>query len=146
MDTKLANRLPIVLFLLRLSVFAVLLMWAIDKFLNPGHTADVFAGFYSIGNLSSTVSYVLGAIQLAIIVAFLLGILKTWSYGLVLLMHAASTLVAYKQYLDPYNGPNLLFFAAWPMLAACIALFMLRDFDTRWSLGRAAPMPASEAS
>jgi putative oxidoreductase len=25
---------------------------------------------------------------------------------------------------------NLLFFAAWPMLAACIALYLLRDQDT----------------
>jgi putative oxidoreductase len=31
-------------------------------------------------------------------------------------------------YLDPFS--NLLFFAARPMLAACIALYMLRDFDT----------------
>ena len=25
---------------------------------------------------------------------------------------------------------NLLFFAAWPMLAACFALYLLRDLDT----------------
>ena len=24
---------------------------------------------------------------------------------------------------------NLLFFAAWPMLAACLALYLLRDYD-----------------
>jgi hypothetical protein len=33
---------------------------------------------------------------------------------------------------DAFN--NLLFFAAWPMLAACIALYMLRDLDTRWTV------------
>ena len=145
METKLANRLPVVLFGLRLSVFAVFLMWAIDKFVNPDHTAAVFANFYAIGNLSNGISYVLGVIQLAIIVAFLLGVLKTWSYGLVLLMHAASTLVSYKQYLAPYASPNLLFFTAWPMLAACIALFVLRDFDTYWTVG-GAPNPAISES
>ncbi|TCN77871.1 hypothetical protein EDB62_105141 [Vibrio crassostreae] len=25
---------------------------------------------------------------------------------------------------------SLLFFASWPMLAACITLFLLRDYDT----------------
>lgn len=28
------------------------------------------------------------------------------------------------------------FFAAWPMLAACIALYLLRDLDTPWALGK----------
>jgi putative oxidoreductase len=26
-------------------------------------------------------------------------------------------------------------FAAWPMLAACLTLYLLRDEDTRWTLG-----------
>lgn len=33
------------------------------------------------------------------------------------------------------EGPNLLFFAAWPMLAACLALFLLRDEDTLATVG-----------
>ena len=28
------------------------------------------------------------------------------------------------------EGPNILFFSAWPMLAACVTLYVLRDFDT----------------
>ncbi|MGK7908267.1 MAG: MauE/DoxX family redox-associated membrane protein [Synechococcus sp.] len=136
MDTKLANRLPTVLFLLRLSVFAVFLVWVLDKFLNPAHTAAVFANFYFIGNLSATVSYVLGVIQLVILVAFLLGFRKTWSYALVMVMHGVSTFSSYKQFLNPYDGANILFYAAWPMLAACVTLFMLRDYDNRWVIDR----------
>ncbi len=135
MDTRLANRLPIALFLLRLSIFAVFLVWVLDKFLNPTHTAAVFEGFYSIG-IGNTVAYVLGGIQLVIIVAFVVGFLKAWSYGLVLLMHAVSTVVAYQQYLNPFEGPNILFFAAWPMLAGCITLFMLKSYDTRWVIDK----------
>jgi hypothetical protein len=37
--------------------------------------------------------------------------------------------------LDPFTDANLLFFAAWPMLAACIALFLLREHDTLLSIG-----------
>lgn len=38
------------------------------------------------------------------------------------------------QYLDPFN--NLLFFAAWPMLAACFAFYLLRELDTRLAVDR----------
>jgi len=65
---------------------------------------------------------------------FAAGIARTWSYGLVLLMHAVSTFSSWKQYLDPYTGANLLFFAAWPMLAALVALFLLREHDTLLSV------------
>jgi putative oxidoreductase len=57
---------------------------------------------------------------------------KRISYGLVLIMHAISTLSSWQQYLDPFN--NLLFFGAWPMLAACYALYVLRDLDVRWTV------------
>jgi putative oxidoreductase len=61
---------------------------------------------------------------------------KRISYGGVLILHSISTLSSYRQYLDPFN--NLLFFAAWPMLAACVALYLLRDVDTKWTVGASA--------
>jgi putative oxidoreductase len=125
------DRLTWSLFLLRAGVFIVMLIWTLDKFVQPEHTAAVFQNFYGIGGLDTTVFYVLGAIQMVIILAFAAGIMKTWSYGAVMLFHSVSTLSSYNQYLDAFN--NLLFFAAWPMLAACVALFMLRDFDTRFT-------------
>ena len=65
---------------------------------------------------------------------FLAGAFKTWTYGLILILHAASTFSSYSQYLDAFN--NLLFFAAWPMLAACLALFLLREADTLLSVNK----------
>jgi uncharacterized membrane protein YkgB len=125
------DRLTWSLFLLRAGIFIVMLIWALDKFVQPEHGAAVFENFYGIGGLGATVFYVIGAIQMIIILLFVAGIMKTWSYGAVLLFHAVSTLSSYNQYLDPFN--NLLFFAAWPMLAACAAVFLLRDFDTRFT-------------
>lgn len=122
------------LFLLRLGVFIVFFMWTIDKFLNPGHTAAVFAKFYLVGGLSETLAYVIGALQMAIVLMFVLGIKKQFSYGFILLMHLVSTLSTYEKYFDPWSSPNLLFFAAWPMLAACAALYLLRDEDTKWTV------------
>jgi uncharacterized membrane protein YkgB len=122
------------LLLLRLGVFVVMVMWTVDKFLRPEHAAGVYEKFYAIGGLGPEVFYALGLIELAILLGFLAGLYKRWTYGAVLLFHGISTLSSYKQYLAPFEGPNLLFFAAWPMLAACVALYLLRDLDTRWTL------------
>ena len=122
------------LLLLRLGVFIVFFMWTIDKFLNPGHAAAVFAKFYLFSGLSETLAYVIGALQMGIVLMFLLGIKKQFSYGFILLMHLVSTFSTYEKYFDPWSSPNLLFFAAWPMLAACAALYLLRDEDTKWTI------------
>jgi hypothetical protein len=81
------------------------------------------------------VFYAIGAGEMIILLAFVAGLYKRWTYAAVLLFHAVSTLSSFKQYLAPFEGPNLLFFAAWPMLAACVALYLLRDLDTLWAAG-----------
>ncbi len=130
------NRLPLALFLLRLGVFIVMFIWTIDKFVRPEHSAAVYANFYLIGGLSSTLSYLIGSVEIAILAGFLLGFQKRFTYSAVLLLHGISTLSSYKQYIFPFEGVNLLFFAAWPMLAACFALYYLRDQDTMMAVGK----------
>src|SRR5467141_1690242 len=92
----------------------------------------VFKKFYSIDGISPTMFSVIGAAELVLLVGFVTGTAKRFTYGLVLLLHAISTLASYRQYLAPFD--NLLFFAAWPMLAACITLYLLRDLDTLWAM------------
>ena len=122
--------LPIALFGLRISVFLVMFMWTIDKFINPAHAGKIYEKFYFITGLEGSVMLIiLGVVELIILTAFLAGLYKKFSYGFVLVIHAISTLSSFKQYLTPFEGPHLLFFAAWPMLAACVALFLLRDED-----------------
>ena len=122
------------LLFLRLSVFLVMFMWTIDKFINPEHATKVYESFYYIAGLEVVVMYAIGTIEMIILLLFLVGYKKTYTYGAVLVLHTVSTLSSFKQYLAPFDGPNLLFFAAWPMLAACSALFLLRDQDEKWSV------------
>lgn len=125
------KRLTVSLLLLRLTVFLVMLMWTVDKFVRPEHAAAVYEKFYFLGGVGTTSMYVLGALELVVVVGFVLGVAKLWTYGIVLVLHAISTLSSMPVYFDPYASQvSLLFFAAWPMLAACIALFVLRDRDT----------------
>jgi hypothetical protein len=109
-------------------------LWTVDKLVEPQRASEIMAVFYAIGGVGNFVIYLLATIELAVIVAFLLGFAKQWSYGLVLLAHAGSTLVSYKKYLQPFESSNLLFFAAIPMLAACFVLYYLREVDVLWTI------------
>jgi len=133
-DQRLKIRLALSLFLLRLGVGVVFVMWTVDKFVNPEHAAAVFDSFYRVPGLSEATAYAVGTVQMAIVLAFLAGAFRTLSYLAILLMHAVSTLMSYEKYLDPWTSPNLLFFAAFPMLAACAALWLLRRHDTMASV------------
>ena len=122
------------LLFLRLTVFLVMFMWTIDKFINPEHAGKVYEKFYHIAGLEPVAMYAIGAIEIILLLTFLVGYKKKYTYGVVLILHAVSTFSSFKQYLAPFEGPNLLFFAALPMLAACFTLFLLRDHDKKWSI------------
>ncbi len=126
------KKLKISLFLLRLSIFVVMFFWTLDKFLNPEHAAKIFTHFYLFPNAGQSVLAIIGGLQMMVVLAFVAGFFKKYTYGLVLVMHTVSTLSSYKQYLDPW--PHLLFFAAWPMLAGCLMLFLLREEDTLYTI------------
>ena len=127
MESK--GRTSLALLALRLGVFVVMLMWTLDKFVNPAHAKQVYAQFYFLGGLGPTAFLLIGIVELLILIGFVVGYQKRLTYGAVFLFHAVSTGATYQLYLDPFD--NLLFFAAWPMLAACFALYLLRDQDTR---------------
>ena len=126
-ETDLISKLPQALLALRVSVFVVMLVWTLDKFINPAHSSAVFKKFYLIDGVSELILIGIGVVELLIIVCFVAGAFKRWTYGLVLLLHTISTLSAWALYIDTFK--NLLFFAAWPMLAACWTLYVLRDAD-----------------
>ena len=144
MTSDIERRLAISLLLLRLSLGLVMMVWAFDKFLNPGHGAAVFEGFYGLSGVGESVVPMIGIAQGLIVLAFLLGFARTWSYGAVLFMHAVTTLVSFSAYLQPLK--NILFFSAWPMLAGLIALFLLRSQDRLASIGGGKSLPAEAAS
>ena len=132
--TDLQRRLAWSLLALRVTVFLVLGMWTLDKFVAPDHGAAVFATFYGLPGLGTATVYGIGALQAVVVLAFLVGFQKRIATALVFAMHLISTLTPVARYLDPWTSPNLLFYAAWPMLAAILALYLLRDYDSYFSL------------
>lgn len=119
--------LALSLLVLRVGVTIVMVFWTVDKLLNPDHAGKVFKGFCGMEAVGANAFALIAVGQGLVVVAFAAGAFRTISYGAVRLMHSISTLVSWKQYLDPFE--NLLFLAAWPMRAACVASFLTRDQD-----------------
>ena len=123
---------------MRLAIAAFLLVWAVDKVIAPEHAQAVFSHFY-FSEPSQSALKAIGIVQMVVIAAFAVGFARFWTYGAVLVMHTASTASSYAQLLNPWGGdrPQLLFWAAVPVLAAMIALFVLRDRDRLLSVDAA---------
>jgi hypothetical protein len=133
MTADIGRRLSLSLLLLRLSLGGVFMVWAFDKMLNPDHGAAVLEAFYGFAGIGEPVIRAMGIVQGALVLGFLAGAAKKWTYGAVLIMHLVTTLVSWRAYLEPLE--NILFFSAWPMLAGLVALFVLRDHDRIAAIG-----------
>jgi putative oxidoreductase len=122
--------LPICLLLLRWTIFVVMLIWAIDKLIRPLTEAGMYERAYHLPPLPAIVMYAIGAFQILLATGFVIGLQKTLTAGLILLGMLIYTIASYRLYLPPFQGDNLLFFTAWPMLAVCVSLYLLRKQDT----------------
>lgn len=123
--------------ILRVSLGLFLLLWGIEKFVIPEVTERIWQAFYGVG-LAAALVPVVGALETGLAVAITVGVWRRVTYGLGLALHAVSVLSSWRQLIDPWGlrsggGPNHLFLAGVPVLAAFIALYLLRDRDT-WTL------------
>lgn len=123
-----AKKIKTGLAIIRITVAAFFLVWSIEKIIAPELTQGVFSRFYFL-TIPSGFSVAIGIAQTAIVLLFLAGLFKVWTYGAVLGMHAVSVLASYQPLLTPYTPPNHLFWAAVPTLGAIVALFLMRDED-----------------
>ncbi len=121
------------LFLLRVSLGLFLLIWSIEKLVKPEGTVRIFESFYRM-DISPEIAFALGIPQVLLSLAIVLGLYKTVTYGLGLILHAISTISTYAQLLNPFERGNHLFLAAIPVLIAFIVIFLMRRDDTLWTV------------
>ena len=133
MTTTADRPLALSLAVLRLSTGAFFLVWALEKILAPDVARRVFETFY-FSSPSDTTLLVTGILQAAIVLAFMAGLFRFWTYGALLAMHAVSVVSTLPRLIDPFTPPNHLFWAAVPVLALLFALFVLRNRDTLFVL------------
>ncbi|KTD23082.1 hypothetical protein [Legionella israelensis] len=130
------KKLAISLFSMRITVFIVMLMWTVDKLVRPEHASTVYETFYGLSGIMGHMMQAVGVLELILILGFLLGLFKSITYLLVLIFHTISAFSTIGAYFTPFTGNHLLFFAALPMWAACLSLYLLRDKDTLLSLSK----------
>ena len=123
------------LFSLRIGIAVVFLTWTIDKIVNYSHNSGMIKHYYFV-EVSQPILLAIGIAELALVLLFLMGKFKNWTYGLILLFHLVTTLASAKRLFPPYEIHQLLYFGSIPMLAACICLYLNRDSDTLFTLGQ----------
>jgi putative oxidoreductase len=128
-NEALPQALPRALLILRIALGVFLLQWGIEKFAVPQSMVGIWSYFYGL-TVPQTLGYLFGAAEIALAVCFFLGRFKTIAYGAAIGLHAVSVIVSWRQLLHPWGDPvNHLFIAGIPVLAAFVALFLLRDWD-----------------
>lgn len=123
--------------ILRLSLAAFLLLWGVEKFVLPEATVRIWGTFYGV-QIGRAIVPLIGLLEATLAIAIGLGFWRRVSYGLGTIVHGISVLSTWRQLLDPWGlrsggPPNHLFLAGVPVVAAFIALYLLRARDT-WTL------------
>ena len=131
------RRLTASLALLRVSLGAFLLVWAVMKFVVPKGTIGIFRKFYGV-NIDADIALILGSLEAALAILVIIGLWRTWSYGLAVLVHGFSQTAVWRETLDPWalylsDKPKMLYWAGVPVAAAFIVIWLLRKQD-KWSL------------
>jgi len=117
--------------LLRISVALLIVLWGIDKIVDPAHGVAVSDRFY--GGLLSLPALmpVFGGVQILVGGLALVGLFRRVVDPLVLLLNTASMVGVWRSILDPWGwvleGTNVLFFPSLTVFAASLVLVLNRE-------------------
>lgn len=129
---RLRQRFGAALLILRVALGVFLLVWGLEKFIITPQSVAIYDYFYGI-SASDVFAYVLGSLESLLALAIMIGAFRRWSYGIGLLVHSATTVATIRLIVDPWGlisgEPQHLYFAAVPILAGFMALYLLRDLD-----------------
>ena len=127
------KNLKLGLFVLRITTGMFFLAWAIEKLFNPGHGVAISKKFYGL-EISPEITLAIGVAQIAIILLFMLGMYKKWTTGFLLAIHTVSVASTWQKLIFAYSAKGLLFWAAVPVWAGLLLLFLVRNQDTMCSI------------
>ena len=128
------NKLLFGLFFLRLGLGLFFLFMAIDKMTNPTVSIEKIALHYSF-TISNSIAVLLGSCQLVFSLFFILGSYKNLTYLFALLMHIFTSFFWYYNSVSFFGSQSDLF-AHVSLMFAFFALFICKDFDTKFSLDK----------
>ncbi len=130
-------REALALLLLRLGLSWFLLVWAVNKIIEPGQYVRIWGYFHGI-DIGANLPYFMGGAQIVICIAAALGLWRIISYGLLFAMHLVTVIVISSSLVAPFvienNFPvNRNSAVALAALGGFAALWLLRHRD-HWSV------------
>ena len=128
------NKLLFGLFFLRIGLGCFLLFSALDKMINPLASIEKINLHYSI-DISNSIAVLLGSCLLVFSLFFMLASYKNFVYLLAFLLHLFTSFMWYIHSEKFFASQNDLF-AHISLLFAFLALYICRDFDTKFSFDR----------
>jgi putative oxidoreductase len=122
------------LLFLRVSIALLVLIWGLDKIVDPAHAIRVSDNFY-FGLLSvAWLMPALGVAQVVVALLALVGLFRRFVDPLILLINLGSLLGVWRSIVDPWGwfleGTNALFFPSLIVAAGCLVIIAFQDRET----------------
>jgi uncharacterized membrane protein YphA (DoxX/SURF4 family) len=115
------------LLFLRLSVAYLLLIWGVDKLVDPAHGLAVSTGFYAGLFGGRALMPVYGAVQIALGALLAAGLARRYVYPAVAAITGTTLLGVWKSVVDPWGwyleGSSVLFYPSLIIFAAVLVLW-----------------------
>jgi hypothetical protein len=110
-----------------------MLIWGLDKIINPQHGIEVALKFYGGAQMSTAPMKAFGAAQLALGFLVVVGVLRRFTYPALLLVAATTLVGVWRSIIDPLGlfleGGYILFYPSLIVFAAALVLWAFRDDD-----------------
>ena len=120
--------------LLRLSIGLLMVVWGLDKLVNPAHGLAVSEGFYFDLFTWPALLPWFGALQIGIGILTMLGLGRRYVYPVLLLITGTTLVGVWRSIVDPWGwyleGGNVLFFPSLIIFAAVAVLTVSRGSDS----------------
>jgi putative oxidoreductase len=121
------------LFLLRVSMGWLLVLWGIDKLTNVEHSVRVAESFYFGIGSGATVLTAFGVAEILVGALVILGLLRKFVYPIQTLVAALTAIGVWKSIVDPWGwaleGTNALFYPSLIVFAGAIVLMGFMEED-----------------
>jgi uncharacterized membrane protein YphA (DoxX/SURF4 family) len=118
---------------LRVSLGALMIVWGLDKLVNPAHGEKVAKHFYFGLMGSAAMMPVLGVAQIALGLLVTAGVGRRYGYPVLAGVTGMTLLGVWRSVVDPWGwmlkGSNALFFPSLIIFAAVLVLIAFRDED-----------------
>lgn len=119
------------LLLLRASLGLLMLVWGLDKIVNPGHGVKVAERFYFGLPLSAAVMPALGVVQIALGVLVMLRVRERVTLAVLVVLNGVTLIGVWRSIVDPWGwyltGTNALFFPSLIIFAGAVVLLAFRE-------------------